>query len=243
MDTAYLNSLSGMRNFNRTDLMGAMNDSGVNVSDSMFKVVLKKLLDTGAVIRIGRNAYCVGDGALRTYEHRYSGLAETIAALLRREFPYLDFTVFELIQLNSFLNHQIAHNAVFLSVESDLGDFVFDALRHRYPGKVLLNPSLTVYHQYWSDDMIVIRKLTSEAPAGKKERWHTCIEKMLVDIFCEPILKETFSSSELPVIYEDAFSKYVVDESCLFRYAARRGAAKKLKDFLTKDTNVKLRTV
>lgn len=46
---------------------------------------------------------------------------------------------------------------------------------------------------------------------------------------------------EIPTVYEEAFLKYVIDESSLFRYAKRRGADKKIKKFIQDETNVQLR--
>jgi hypothetical protein len=241
MDTAYLRNLEKKDSFSRAELLAAIKEYGIQVSDSMFKVVLKKLLDAEEIIRVGRNAYCVNDGNRRVYEHRYSELACNIAREIAADFPYLSFSIFELVQLNAFVNHQIAHNVVFVSVESDLGEFVFDNLKEKYPGKVLIYPSIEIYHQYWCDDMIVIQKLISESPTGNGEKWHTRIEKMLVDIFADDIQKESFSESELAGIYEDAFLRYAIDESCLFRYAKRRGTQQRLKEYLTTNTNVKLR--
>ena len=78
------------------------------------------------------------------------------------------FRIFELVQLNEFVNHQIAHNVIFVSVESGWGSYVFDSLKDQYVGKILLNPSVEIFHQYWSDDMIVIQKLVSESPKGER---------------------------------------------------------------------------
>jgi hypothetical protein len=241
MDTEYLKILERKDSFSRAELLAAVKEYGIQISDSMFKVVLKKLIDAEKIIRVGRNAYCVNEGNRRGYEYRYSELACSIAEQIKADFPYLSFSIFELVQLNAFVNHQIAHNVVFVSVESDLGNFVFDKLKEKYPGKVLIYPSIEIYHQYWYDDMIVIQKLVSEAPAGSKEKWHTRIEKMLVDIFVDDIQKESFSESELVGIYEDAFARYAIDESCLFRYAKRRGTQQRLKEYLMTNTNVKLR--
>jgi hypothetical protein len=241
MDTAYLTNLEKKDSFSRAELLAAIKEYGIQISDSMFKVVLKKLIDAEKIIRVGRNAYCVNEENRRVYEYRYSDLACGIAGQIKENFPYLSFSIFELIQLNAFVNHQIAHNVIFISVESDLGDFVFDILKEEYPGKVLIYPSIEIYHQYWCDDMIVIQKLISEAPTGIGEKWHTRIEKILVDIFVDEIQKASFSESELAGIYEDAFAGYAIDESCLFRYAKRRGAQNKLKEYLVTNTNVKLR--
>lgn len=154
----------------------------------------------------------------------------------------MEFTIFELVQLNEFVNHQLAHNVLFLSVEDDIIDFVFDLLKEQFPGKVLLDPTPELYHQYWYDGMIVLNKLVTEAPRGIEEAWHTRLEKLLVDLVSDSLLQEVISKSEYPAILEGTFSGYVIDESCLFRYAKRRGAEKQLKALIREKTNITLRT-
>jgi hypothetical protein len=90
--------------------------------------------------------------------------------------------------------------------------------------------------------MIVIGKLTSEAPKGVAVSWHTRIEKMLVDIVSEQLVIESVSESEYPTVYEDAFEKYIIDESCLFRYAKRRGVASQIEKLIKDNTEIVLRT-
>ena len=89
--------------------------------------------------------------------------------------------------------------------------------------------------------MIVIQKMTTEAPKRKKDPWKARLEKLLVDLLTEPLWLESIGESELPTIYEDAFARYVIDESCLFRYAARRNAEKKIRTFITEKTTITLR--
>ena len=90
--------------------------------------------------------------------------------------------------------------------------------------------------------MIVINKLTTEAPKSTEIPWHTRLEKLLVDVVANQLLLDSVSESEYPNIYEGAFSMYVVDESCLFRYAARRAVDKKIKKLIREKTNITLRT-
>lgn len=52
-----------------------------------------------------------------------------------------------------------------------------------------------------------------------EEAWHTRLEKLLVDLVSDSLLQEVISKSEYPAILEGTFSGYVIDESCLFRYA------------------------
>lgn len=106
---------------------------------------------------------------------------------------------------------------------------------------MLLNPTIEEYYKYWYDDMIIVRRLISEAPKNKKIKWQSRLEKVLVDLLADNLLQGILSPAELPAIYEDAFRKYVIDESSLFRYAKRRGAEKKIRQFITEKTNVMLR--
>ena len=194
-------------------------------------------MDNGVIARVGRNAYCIPQNGERVYSYQYSDLANEVADTIIDAHPYLRFSITELVQINEFANHQIAHNVIFLSVEDDVADFVFVTLKDKYPGKVLLNPNAELFHRYWYDN-----KLITEAPKGKECPWHARLEKVLVDILNEPLWLESISESELPTIYEDAFSRYVIDESCLFRYAQRRTAEKRIKAFIAEKTNIALRT-
>ncbi|WP_431309861.1 DUF6577 family protein, partial [Staphylococcus aureus] len=77
--------------------------------------------------------------------------------------PYLDFRIFELVQLNEFVNHQIAHNIVFVSVEGELEADVFNTLWEKHKGSVLLKPDADELFRYMNEDMVVIIKLPTES--------------------------------------------------------------------------------
>ena len=237
----FLNLLENKETFSRAELMEVMQENGKAISEASFKLELQKMLKKGEIVRVGRNKYCVAKDGVGVYTYEYSVDAKAVAEVLKDKFPYLDFTIMDFVQLNEFVNHQLAHNVIYVSVESDLGEFVFDTLKKIYPGKVLINPTSEIYHQYWYDGIIVIGKLVSEAPMGQKEKWNTRIEKLLVDVLTNSILLSCVSDAELANIYEEAFAKYAIDESCMFRYAKRRGAEKKIREFIKKNTNVQLR--
>ena len=162
------------------------------------------------------------------YSYQYSESAFDIAKKIETLYPELDFRIFELVQLNEFVNHQIAHNVIFVSVESGLGSYVFDSLKDQYLGKILLNPSVEIFHQYWSEDMIVIQKLVSESPKGEGAVWETRLEKMLVDLVADKLLLSSVNSGEYDSIFHQAFQDFYIDESQLFRYARRRNAKNKV---------------
>lgn len=238
-----LDILRGYPVFGLDEMWKAINSFDEKYSLNTARAGLQQFLRAGLISRVGRNQYTVSDQKMPVYNHMYSKLTEDVAGLVSQDYPYLEFSVFELVQLNRFVNHQIAHNVVFLGVEKGLGDYVFGKLKGEYPGHVLMNPTITVYDQYWTDDLIIIHRLLTEAPKGADVPWHTCLEKLLVDLLAEPLYQEIINRGEYPVIFEDAFHNYAIDESRMFRYARRRNAANKLKAFIRDETDIELRTV
>lgn len=238
----YFEGIKDKNSFSRQEVLQSFRKGGFELSDASFYKKFSTMIKEGEIVRAGKGVYCFREKDIRPYEHEYSDLATEVATLIQEQYPLLDFSIMELIQLNDFVNHQIAHNTLFLSVEADIMEFVFNTVKERYFGKVLINPTPEIYHQYWSDNMIVVNKLITEAPKSSAISWHTRLEKLLVDIVADSLLLDSISESEYPSIYEDAFSMYVVDESCLFRYAARRTVEKKIKKLITEKTNITLRT-
>ena len=230
----FLTALSNAGNFTRDDFALVYRAKNKDATESSCRFVLQKLLDSGSIARVGRNNYCVNDKTSRKYTHEYSDLATSVAGKIRETYPELDFRIFELVQLNEFVNHQIAHNAVFIFVEGDLGEYVFDTLKEEYAGHILLNPNADMYHQYWADDMLVIKKLITEAPKGTDEFWHTDLEKMLVDIVSDKLLRSCVNQGEYKTIFTHAFKDFYIDESQLFRYARRRNAKAKVLEQIDK---------
>ncbi len=228
--------------FDRQEIFRVLEEQYKGLSLASYKLKMQCLLESGKIARVGRNLYCIPDHQAPVYDYEYSELAVIIQKLIYERHPFLEYRIFELVQMNEFLNHQIAHNTVFVSVEADLGDFVFETLKEKFPGKVLLNPSVKEYHLYWQDDLIIIGKLLTEAPKGKKAVWHTCLEKMLVDMTAEKVIKTTFSEAEYPGVLEQAFQKYIIDESQMFRYAKRRHVKDDILKIIQNQTGIKLRT-
>lgn len=237
----YLASLAGSAIFSRSDLLTALQAHGVSINMPSFKKLLQKLLSTGEIAKAGRNAYFIPSTDLAEYKYSYSKTVSSIASRIAEDFPALEYAIFELQQLNEFVNHQIAHNAIFVYVPAETMDFVFDMLREDTSGTVLLNPNIDEYHKYWSDNMIVVKRLISESPSGRKVKWHSRVEKIMVDMIADKLLSAIVSPAELPRVYEDIFAQYIVDESSMFRYAKRRNSLTKIKQFIKENTSIKLR--
>lgn len=84
------------------------------------------------------------------------------------------------------------------------------------------------------DYPVIVRNLVSESPLNVINEIPTVtIEKLLVDVFCDPEF-DFIKGSELTEVYVDAFYKYTVNMNRLLRYAARKGKKQEISNFINK---------
>ena len=232
-----LNKLKTLNSFTRADVSLVMEQCGYNATESTVNHAVSRMLEDRNVVRIGRNRYRIDD-KLTTYAFPHSELAVSLAGEIISSHPYLDFRIFELVQLNEFVNHQIANNIIFVSIEAGLEEDVFNTLWESHHGSALLKPGTEELFRYLSEDMIVICKLATESPKGKPDFWDTRLEKLLVDIAVDKLLKSIVYSGEYPAIYREAMRKYAIDKSVMTRYLRRRGALQKFREFLQNEAGI-----
>lgn len=223
-------SLKGMESFSRREFTRAM-VSYYGMTEPQAAYDLKKRLDQGILVRAGWGRYSLP--VKQTYRHRYSESAINMVKTISDGFDGLDFQVFELIQLNDFMNHQVAHNTIFVMIENDLLDYVFDTLWKAYPGKVLLKPTADQYYRYRQDDEIVVGRLPTETPKGIEEPWMSRLEKILVDVFTDKLVSAIVPEGEKEGIIDRAFNDYMIDRNTIIRYARRKGTEKKMMKVLS----------
>ena len=121
---------------------------------------------------------------------------------------------------------------MFVYTDIDIADFVFETLNSEFSEMVMLFPKSNEFHKYRKDNSVVVSRLISESPKNAENPWQISIEKMLVDIVSDRLLRETFSDSEFNNIFDTAFERYIIDESKLLRYAGRRNAVNRIKKYL-----------
>lgn len=206
--------------------------------------LLNKLQIQQQIIRLGKNLFqFIGMDAVKPiYTYKSSSQMDEVSNQIKEKYPLIEFQTWEFIQLNEFVNHQIAHNILFVEVENMLEETIFEFLKEIYPC-VLLCPSVDTFYQYKAtDDTIVILKLISQAPKPLPDTHSACLEKILVDLFSSKITGHLIERAEYPAIYEDAFQRYCIDERKMFRYAKRRNAEQEILNFIENDTAIHLIT-
>lgn len=204
---------------------------------------LRKLQQRGILKKTGRGIYTVCNKERKKWEYTYehSELMVEIVKRIEKEYPLLDFQVWEFIQLNEFVNHLIGKNVIFIEVEHMLEESVFNLLSEYYP-RVLLCPEQELFYTYFQENMIVVQKLLTEAPKPIQGTKSSCLEKILVDLFSNKLTGQLIQGAEYPLVYEEAFGKFYIDEIKLMRYARRRNLETKIRDFIKQETNIQLYT-
>ena len=242
-----IDSLAKLECFDRNQMLEIFLKESPELSESAFKYRLQKLLKEGIIERIGRNKYCISGKEKKYYNHRYSQSAKDLALKIVGNFTYVEFRIFEPLQVFEMINDGYDGKVLFVSIDSNYLSYAEDILSDLYPGMVLLKPDeeefngKIIYEK--PDGWIVLNSLVSESPRGKERLWHTDLEKMLADLIIDKVLRSLWSDSQLGTLFEIIFDKYHMDESKMLRYARRRKGQDKLVDFVRENTDIKMRTL
>lgn len=228
--------------FTRQDLLLAVQTLDKSFKKTQFRYLLGKLQKSKVVERVGHNLYRKGEKGERKYEYSnlHSDESKKVIKSMTDNFPLLDFRVWELSWLNEFFNHQIGRNVVFLEVENEGCEYAYSELSDDFHGRILFKPTLDELLRYGIDNEIIIDRLITESPKGKSERYNVPLEKIVVDLFANKILQGILPKADYPMAIKDIFSKYMIDQVRLFRYAKRRNKGKGLYDFLTEKTDIEV---
>ncbi len=235
LNTAVDRFIDKYSSFTIQELMEAIHEETIDIGRSTIYSILKKKCDSGEISRMSRGHFV--KSSRKSYSYELTDTARGIAAMIQENYPLVDFQIWELYQMNEFVNHLLAKNTVFVEVETVLDESIFNLLFDHY-SHVLLNPDIEEYYKYAGDETIVVRKLISEAPAPFGSYRQASLEKLLVDLFGRGISGSILSRSEYRAIYEESFQKYNINQAKLFRYARRRGVEKTIRDFISEETHI-----
>ena len=223
--------------FTTEEFTEALRKEDPGIGRSTIYSLLKKKCDSGKISRTGRGRFSRSSG--KEYYYELSETAKNIVTLIQASYPLVDFQIWEIYQMNEFVNHLLAKNTIFVEVENMLDESVFNLLFDRYP-HVLHNPDIEEYYKYAGDETIIVRRLISEAPPPFGQYRQASLEKLLVDLFGRGLSGSILSRSEYRAIYEDSFQKYSINQGRMFRYARRRGVEKTIRDFIREKTTIVL---
>ncbi|MBU3820993.1 hypothetical protein KO566_02885 [Flavobacteriaceae bacterium XHP0103] len=198
------------------------------------------LVNKGILHRVGRGTYSFSGSEKREFVPFINAQLQKLWQTIKEQFPYIDMCLWSTKWLNEFMLHQPFKFYTIVEVEKEVMEAVFYNLREQ-GYEVFLDPSDDVINNYvvGSEDPIIITGLTTEAPTQKIEGvWTQTLEKLLVDIYCDPSLFAAQQGAELARVYQTAFEKYAISKTKMLRYANRRNKREPIEDFITNHTKI-----
>ena len=231
-ETKLLSAVPESQVFTRQALYNLFKENNKDLSYNSVGWIIDEGLKSNLLFKVGSDSYSRKKETRNTYSPRYSEFSKELLSKMEERFPELEYTLFETLLLNEFVNHLYAQNILVLQVEKDLCPFTFDFLNELFPGKVLYNPSSDDLGRYQSDNCIILENRISEAPFDKEHPHFITLEKLLVDTVSDKAIKELIPTSEVSNIYENAKLIYKSDLTKIKRYAKRRNAWTKVEALL-----------
>lgn len=220
--------------YTRKQLVTMLREDSPGLNQGSYQWAVGGMLKSGHIIRTGFNEYKAEEkNGLQVYDPSYSEAASELLMKLDAGFPDVGFTVFETVLLNEFLNHLIARNTIFIQAEKDVSLFIFRFLQEEGLKNIMYKPSKQEFSLYWTDGCVVVEDMISEAPFCTGSPHVITLEKMLVDIYCDKLLRSIYNSAEYPEVVKQAVNHYKVEKTKMLRYAGRRNKAAEIREIMT----------
>jgi hypothetical protein len=195
---------------------------------------LNRLLKSGQLIRVQRGIYKLPDDARKDFSVVCSEEIRQINKQIKKQFPFVGYCLWPASTLIPYMHHIPNVNFLFVDVEREVAESVFNFLKVDSHKRVFLLPSLNDIERYVSaNDAIIIRPLISESPLQLVEGINTpTIEKVLVDIVGD-VEFSFLQGSEINYVYTTIFERHNVNKNKLLRYATRRGRKEEVEQLIT----------
>lgn len=241
-------TFSGCRFFGKADLRNFYQKQFPLLSETAFRRIIYALERSKHIIAVDAGVYQFP--ILNTLPHALEKFTPSLSAELRQierevrtAFPFVEILIWETRLLHEFMLHQPGQSQMILETEKEAAESIFNYLQGRFMGKVFLDPDRLTFERYILplSESIVVTPLFTQAPTQKIDGITTAkLEKILVDVFVDNAIFYAFHGSELVHIFETAFARYRVSQKAIFRYAGRRKADRKLREFFQQKTNIHL---
>lgn len=210
--------------FTRKELIANLKSEHLIGSPGTLSEQLNRLLKSGQLVRIERGVYTLHDDARKDFSVVCSEEMIQINQHVKTKFPFVDYCIWSVSTLMPYMHHIPNMNLLFIDVEREIAESVFNLLNADNNKRVFLLPSLSDFERYIStNDAIIIRPLISESPLQLVHGISTpTIEKILVDIVAD-VEFSFLQGSEINYVYTTIFERHNINKNKLLRYATRRG--------------------
>lgn len=228
-----LSFASSRKFFTRKELIFHLEQEAKLGSPRSLSEQLHRLLKSGQIKRVERGVYTFLEDTRRSFSVVSSEETLFLHQQLKTQFPFLDICIWSVSNLISYMHHIPNLSLLFVEVENDAVESVFNSLKSNSNRLVFMEPTLTDYERYiHTNDTIVVCPLVSESPLQIVDGLKTpTIEKILVDIVGD-VAFSFLQGAEINEVYTTIFERHNVNKNKLIRYATRRGRKEKVEQLI-----------
>lgn len=236
IDTLHIAKLkqrfANLNDFKTIDIVDFYRSFEPNLKSTTINWRIYSLVEKCVLERIGKGVFKFGKTCF--FSPSLDNKTKIINNKLQSKFPFSTFCVWNTSLLNEFSVHISNTHFSLVEVEKESIGSVFLSLKEKY-NAIFLNPNADMLEQYVfnTNNPIIVKPLISEAPLQKTKNINTVtIEKVLVDLFCDKVLFQFYQGRERNTIFNEAYSKYTINNTKLLRYALRRGKKDELEKYI-----------
>lgn len=228
-----LNFASAHKVFTRKELIASLKNTNRISKSGTLSEQINRLLKSGQLVRIERGVYSLSNNAKKDFSVICTEEMKNINQQIKAQFPFVDFCLWSASTLMPYMHHIPNLNLLFVDVEREVTESVFNLLNRDNNKRVFLLPSPTDIERYISSkDAIIIRPLISESPLQLVEGINTpTIEKILADIVGD-VEFSFLQGSEINYVYTTIFERHNINKNKLLRYATRRGRKEEIEKLI-----------
>ncbi|MEI6556085.1 MAG: type IV toxin-antitoxin system AbiEi family antitoxin domain-containing protein [Paludibacter sp.] len=219
--------------FTRKELIAYLEKQKQTVSPNALSIQLDRLLKSNELTRIERGVYALPATSHKNFIAFISDEIKQLNLQLKTQFPFADFCVWSSKTIAPYMHHIPNLNYIYIDVERDVTESVFDYLNGNSSIRVFLCPNLDDFSRYINgNDSIIVRTLISEAPLQVLDGFNTpTLEKILVDVVGD-VEFDFLQGTEITYFYSNVIERHNLNTNKLLRYATRRGRKEEVEQLL-----------
>ncbi len=207
-------------------LRARLKEAGIPFKDESIKKYLYLLMKAGRLHSAGRGWY---SNLPKPFPLNTQPI-EPFIDLVLKQFPLLVFSCWGVAQVQSWFHHLPAKLPLFIFVERDALQPVYDFLRDHF-SNCYLNPQKRDIQLTFrlTGETVIVRPAISEEPRRGN---YAGIEKILVDLYVERARLDLFDEWEYAHLFKAIIMQYRIDMAGLIRYAGRRKVKDKIVELI-----------
>lgn len=203
-------------------------------NEKTLRNIIGILKSNNTIKEIEKDKYIVVEKLI--YKYKEKNTEKEIYRLIKKEYPKINFIVWNTDILNEFTLHYVMNNYIIIETEKIAIDLIVNQLKVNYLKKYtiitqdILNNNKNLYAN--TENLIIVKPLHVKSPLrNEKAKRYVTIEKIMLDLYVDKLYIQ-YQGKELETIYENIFEKYDIDLKRLIKYAEIRTNIIEYKKFI-----------